>query len=441
MKKGALLVLALQALLTGRAQLAFPENRATHTQSGQFIVQGRAPSDPPSFPFAGAGARNLFHVEPTLLAVSCERIKQSLARELGSTEHWRGRIFLTVIPASSDDDGVGLTCAHFQDGWQYQLQVPDAVRRDRYVRAVVQALLLEMANRKSADRVSEVPLWLIEGLTRQLLASREMEIILPPAGQVTGGSAIPLRTVDARPQNPIKQMHDSLQASPALSFDQLSWPSEDQLEGDAASYFCVSSEFFVNELMRLPDGKACLRAMLAQLPDYYNWQLAFLSAFKAHFSRPRDVEKWWALHVAHFIGRDFAQTWPAEESWAKLDQVVRSPVEVRTGTNDLPLHQEVTLQTIIRQWEPRKQTPVLRRELTQLAVLRPRVAPALTGLVNDYHQALEAYVKGQERKGLSLGLRSRKSLSEQTIRQLDTLDDRRAALRPARPAVASNSDR
>ena len=54
----------------------------------------------------------------------------------------------------------------------------------------------------------------------------------------------------------------------------------------------------MGELLRLPDGRACLQRMLAQLPQHYNWQFAFLEAFHARFERPLDVEKWWALSLA-----------------------------------------------------------------------------------------------------------------------------------------------
>src|SRR5205807_476009 len=80
-------------------------------------------------------------------------------------------------------------------------------------------------------------------------------------------------------------------------------------------------------------------------------QFAFLRAFQAHFQRPLDVEKWWTLQVLHFTGRDLTQTWPADESWKKFDEIIRSTVQIRVGTNELPLRAEISLQAIIREWD------------------------------------------------------------------------------------------
>jgi len=39
----------------------------------------------------------------------------------------------------------------------------------------------------------------------------------------------------------------------------------------------------LDELLRLENGRACLREMLAQLPAFYNWQFAFLKGFSPGF--------------------------------------------------------------------------------------------------------------------------------------------------------------
>ncbi len=68
----------------------------------------------------------------------------------------------------------------FKNGWQYRVDLPNVVERPRYVRAIVQVLLLELANRTAQGRGAEIPLWLVEGFSQLLLASSEVEIILPP---------------------------------------------------------------------------------------------------------------------------------------------------------------------------------------------------------------------------------------------------------------------
>src|SRR5262249_34667183 len=138
-------------------------------------------------------------------------------------------------------------------------------------------------------------------------------------------------------------------------FEQLSWPTEEQLSD---ALYQGSAQLFVSELLRLPDGKACLQEMLAQLPAYYNWQFAFLRGLHDYFQKALDVEKWWALAAVHFTGRELAQTWPQEESWSKLDALLHEGIQIRSATNDAPLYSRVSLQTIIRDWEWFKRTQV-----------------------------------------------------------------------------------
>ncbi len=97
-------------------------------------------------------------------------------------------------------------------------------------------------------------------------------------------------------------------------------------------------------------------------------------------------------------GRDPAQTWSLEESWQKLDQAIQSAVQVRTGTNELPLHAEVTLQKIIREWDPMRQTQALNNTLRELGLLRLRIAQEYVGLVQDYcpgHRNVSAATRSQ----------------------------------------------
>src|ERR1019366_6369661 len=179
-------------------------------------------------------------------------------------------------------------------------------------------------------------------------------------------------------------------------FEHLSWPTEDELSGDMGDLYSGSAQLFVSELLRLPEGPACLRAMLAQLPQNYNWQFAFLRAFHASFERPLDVEKWWALSLAQATGRDLAQRLSAEESWQGLDQAVQAAVQVRTGANELPLQAELKLQTVIRDWDFVRQTQAIQTTLRQLGLLCLRIPQEFVGLAQDYSQVLETYLQQRD---------------------------------------------
>ena len=183
-----------------------------------------------------------------------------------------------------------------------------------------------------------------------------------------------------------------------MTFEALSWPTEQDLADDAGGQaYRGSAQLFVGELLRFPDGRACLQTMLARLPQHYNWQFAFLEAFHTHFERPLDVEKWWALSLAQAGGRRVAQAWPLAESWQKLDQAVHAAVQVRTRANELPLRAEISLQTMIREWDPIRQTQALNNTLRELGLLRLRIAQEYGGLVQDYRQAIEAYLQQRDR--------------------------------------------
>ena len=439
--RGYAALLALLGVASGtvNAQVAPPETASVRSHSGQFLVYAQRATGPGAAYANRTTDRDHVRLEPPLLAVSCERIKQFLSRELGAGAAWRGKIFLALHPARASGQTITITSERFKTTWQYQVDLPEVVERERYVRAIVQVLLLEMANREANSRLAEVPLWLTEGLTQQLLTSNEIEIILPPQMQTVNGLEVKALVLTERKTNTLEQARQQLGARPPLSFEQLSWPPEGEWAGDTAGVYRGSAQLFVSELQHLPDGRACLRAMLARLPQYYNWQFAFLNAFHAHFERLLDVEKWWALCTAQTAGRDLAPVWLAEESWQKLDQTIRSAAQAQAGATEPASRADVTLQTIIREWGRAQQDQALASKLRELALLRPRVAPEPAVLVEEYSQALEAYLHNRHRTSpiFRLGRKAHLSrIAEETLQRLDALDARREALRPA-PAPAA----
>jgi hypothetical protein len=419
-----------------------PKGVSARSRSGQFTIYS-----PPSALTAPPGADlatklDFVSLDPTLLAVSCERIKQNLARELGATDAWRGKIFLFLYPATGADAPVTITSEHFRDGWEYRVEMPNVIQRTRYVRAVTQVLLLEMANRSGGDHSAELPLWLTEGMSQQLLSSSEIQIVLPKPTPTEKGMGMIYKEVDARREDPLGKAHERLSVSQPITFDALSWPPKDVLNGDSGEVYRSSAQLFVTELLRLPGGQAAMRAMLAELPQYLNWQLAFLHAFRAWFSGPLDVEKWWALDLAHFMERDLTQVWPLDESWQKLTDTLSSPVQIRTDTNQMPLHSEVSLQTIVRDWNRESQTDALKQKMQELQLLRLRIAPKLTPLVDGYRQTLETFLQKRDEASVTYWMRKQagaRHWAEQTIRQLDELDARREAARPpSKPEKLTN---
>jgi len=403
--------------------------------SGQFILPTMATYSPSEAAARLETNHDFVRLEPPLLAVSCERIKQLLWRQLGLSGTWQSKVYLTLFSAEGADDLVTLTSDRFLDGWQYHLELPCVLQRDRFVRALVQVLLLEQANRPLSDRSVEIPLWLTEGLTRQLLSTSEIQIILTPPVKGSSGLAMIRTNLSARLENPLTGAHAELARHPPLTFQQLSWPAADELSGPEREVYQSSAQLFVGELLRFRDGAACFRSMLAELPSHYNWQFAFLKGFQPHFSKLIDVEKWWAVQSLQFSRRDLRQAWSLPQSWQKLDEALRAPVEVRTSPNELPMHADISLQTIIKEWDGARRTQALENKLHELQLLRLHVPSQLSPLVQDYCLCLESYL-GKRPPAWPVRIISSKRAflertAQQAITELDALDTRRQSLRPA----------
>ncbi|MSU59504.1 MAG: hypothetical protein EXS35_15260 [Pedosphaera sp.] len=426
------------------AQLTGYEATGARSVSGQFTVHVepavRSFARAPEF----ANDANLIKLEAPLVITSCERIKQWLTGELGDKSQWRGKIFISLHPAQTADDEITFTTERFKGSWAYRLDVPNPVNRTRFVRAVVLALLQERANRNARDRSAEIPLWLTEGFAQQLLASRSREVFLvPPPVAVGRFTPNPSGTlVETRRTSSVAAARRDLGERVPLTLEALSWPKEDQLAGPDAAAYSQTARLFVAELLSFKDGRDCLRALLAELPSYLNWQTAFLRAFQPHFQRQLDVEKWWTLSVANRTGREAGATWLPEESWRRLDEMLRVSIAVRGAKTEMPLAAEVPLITVVRDWDFMRQTPVLRAKLKELDFARQRVAEEILPLVDDYRRVLANYLDHRGRAGLALtgargNIPAAKTFLQDTLKQLEALEARRQEMKPAAAVSAA----
>jgi len=442
----ALVVIALVGFstLSAKAQPGLPGVFLSRSFSGQFVVLTTPAAVRSPLASGLENDTNFVRLAPTLLPVSCERIKQLLWKELKTTSPWRGKIFLRLYPTGSADDPVTIESEQFRDGWQYRVSLPSLSQRERYVRAIVSVLLLEYANREARQRSAELPTWLVEGFTREILASKQLEIILPPPQTSDSGLRMTTLVMNTRDANPLANAHAQLCTGSPLNFQQLSWPAGQQFIGDQGELYRSSAQLFVHQLLNLPEGAACMRTMLEQLPLFYNWQFAFLHAFREIFPQTVDVEKWWSLQLVHFTGRELSERWTAEESWQKLDESIRSAIQFRVGTNEQPLEADVTLQAIIRDWAPTRQMAALDSKMRELQMLRPRLVSELGPLVDEYCQVIAAYIQNLNHPGFALPFgkyaNSRRTVNQVLLR-LDDLDARRVLLRPtSKPLLPIQAD-
>lgn len=372
----------------------------------------------------------MIQLEPASLAVSAERVKQAVLSEFSAADQWRGKIHLVLVPALSPDQPIQIASTLYRDGWQYRMEVPDFVAEPRLVRALVQLVLLEMANRESRSLSAELPLWLSEGLSRHLLANRGPDLLVQ-----TGTLRNPVRTNREQLKPDLfREARQRLQSRSALAFGELSWPAGGQLSGENWEVFQSCAQLFVYELLHLDGGRSSLRRMLRHLPEHFNWQTAFLRAFGRQFQTLLDVEKWWAVTVVNFTGRSQWQTWPAPVAWTRLGEILQVQAQVHSAADQIPERTQLKVQTVIQQWDYGRQKPALRQVIQQLIQLRLNSPPALVPLIDDYRRQLEVYLAGREQSALTSDLRGQPlshpaRLAQEAVKRLDGLDARRHAMK------------
>jgi hypothetical protein len=407
-----------------------PTLRTVRSTSGQFIVG--VPSDFPASPSRSTNSAQT-ELSPHTLVVTCERIKGLLLRELGLADYWFYPIHVLVNPAMSHDEPPAIGVRLFSDGWQYQLQVPRWIDSQKLVRGILQVLFLELANRTASNRSAEIPLWLVEGFSQHLIASS-------PADLVVGHPSLTINGVQVRWQNrspavrePLKDVRERLQDYAALSFTRMGEIDPALMSEETWKTFQASSHLLVSQLLTLPNARAQLGVMLAQLPHHLNWQIAFLNAFHQHFPRMLDVEKWWSVVLVHFSGLDSANSWSVDVALTKIGQTITPPVLINQKPQDLPHRVNLSLQQIIDRLDYLRQRILLQDIIRQMRVLRVLTPPGVVPLLDDYRRVLESYLERRDRAGVARSLpglppMSSDRLVRETIDKLNTLDQQRAEL-------------
>ncbi|MBI5775532.1 MAG: hypothetical protein HZA89_17565 [Verrucomicrobia bacterium] len=435
-----LAAVGLGAFHLGAGTKVFSTSQFTSVQSrtGQFVVTSPNPPGAfvaPSVPLAlPKPPTDKIDLEPAQTAVIGERIKEAVLREFGMKDQWRGKILILLRPASQTDGQVHLQNTRYHDGWQYRIEMPDQVETNRLVRALAQTVLQEISNRHSSDRSAELPLWLSEGLAALLLDTHPTSFLLNLNTQISFTTRHPdaLRVARLR-----------LNRETALSFSDLNLPAEEQLHGAAWETYRRSAQVFVASLLNLPGGRAAMQDFLQRLPNYLNPQLAFLQAFAAHFQSPLDVEKWWSITLVNFTGRDQHSRWSTADVLQRLDEILRSPVERRAGTNNLPQRGELPLQQFFSQMDFAQQRPLVQQRMQQLQFLQWNAPSELARLIADYHAALAAYLQRRDNLGAA-PVRGRapdsaRLAAAEAVKQLDLLDVIRQDMSAGEKPVAKNS--
>jgi hypothetical protein len=388
-------------------------------------------------------------LEPALLVVSCENVKTELRRLLDSKDNWKGKIFVTIDPVRSMDDGVFIRPMDYADAWHYRMLVPSRIQRDHLMLGLVRVLLLEMSNQSTnRERNVDVPFWLTEGIRQQLEATVRSPMILQRDLQFDVGAENQpwLRPMNRNFQSklradPLEQSRLIFQKKPPLNFNELSLMSESDIHSEAEyQHFRASSQLFVSELLKLHDGKKYVRETLRQMPNFYNWQFAFLKGFEPCFKSALDVEKWWAVTSVTFTTHDRFTRLDGVLTLDRLDEALQVPIETRVSSNSIPQKQIVPLRTVIESTDYSHQRLALVTVVGRLQALGIGGTPELARLVSDYRTTLETYVNRRDRLSGSAA-----SLVKDTVKQLGLLDILREDFRhygdlgrPVEPAAVAS---
>ncbi|HEY1789975.1 MAG TPA: hypothetical protein VGJ73_17650 [Verrucomicrobiae bacterium] len=430
------LVVCLSILLWPRAALAdasIPGMITANSVSGQFVVVG----SPTTSPLAGlpeiATNQEFVRLDPAFLAVSAERVKNSLLHAMGieSDVMQGGAIYLTLQPARALDENVEVFPESFAGHLVYHVVLPDLLPRERLARALTSVFLMDYANRNGGQNTAAVPAWLVEGLSQEILADTFQEVILSVPDQMV--NRIPLDRVSfaKRGVDPLESVRSVLQTYSTLTFQQLSWPTDLQLSGEDDGVYCASAHLFVDELLNLRDGPAKLRATLDALPRYYNWQTAFLTAFHQSFSTPLAVEKWWALQTVIFTAHSPGPEWTPAISRERLDEILSVAADFRAASNSLPVRAEISLQDVIKNFNSAVQLQILNLKLHDLEVAQFRMSPSLAVLAAEYRNTLAGFLGEAEvdRRGVIVTKSTSRFVSARdTLQILNALDARRRSI-------------
>jgi hypothetical protein len=169
------------------------------------------------------------------------------------------------------------------------------------------------------------------------------------------------------------------------------------------------------------------------LPEYWNWQTAFLQAFHSHFDQLLDVEKWWGVSYVDSARGYKTQAWSANDCRRALQSSLDVPVEVHFEKDQMPVDAKITLQEVIRKWAPQDAFEALQRAVGGLKFLEPRATPEWRPLTQLYLKTLVDYLKDSQAamRDPRLGMHAPSVLNRvksDAIQQLNMLDQQREAL-------------
>lgn len=415
------------------ADASVPGMVSANSVSGQFVVVA-SPNVSPLASLPEIATNQAFvRLDPAFLAVSAERIKNSLLQKLGIESQMMqgGIIYLTLQPARALDENVEIFPSRFSGQWVFHVVLPDVLPRERLARSLTSVFLTDYANRNGGLHLAGVPAWLAEGMSQEALADTMQDVILSVPDQMINHIPVDRVSYTERGLDSMASVRGVLQTYSTLTFQQLCFPTDMELSGEDGGVYRASARLFLDELLALGAGPAKLRAVLDALPGYYNWQTAFFAVYNQNFSSPLQVEKWWALQTVIFSARSPGPQWTPAVSREKLDQILSVAADFRSTSNSMPVRAQVSLQDVIKNFNSAVQTQILHVKLHDLEIAQFRMVPSLAVLAAEYRNALSDYLGETQvsRHGAIVNKSSAKFVSaRETLRILNALDARRRSV-------------
>ena len=416
---------------TGVAERLGRIPRVLTSATGQFYVIGHEPGSPGGPPPLSNIRSNHVQLDPQVLAMTCEHVKSELLYLLQTNDQWKCTISVQVDGPAPPETPVGVSATRRPDKWRFTLRLPGQLERFRLVRAIVRALLLELANRDNpGPRLAEVPLWLQEGMSAQLYAMHGDALAAGVGARVYGlteDAAVPKLVVNRRPQSYERNYTELLSLArrhfalfDPVDFSTLQLPSPANREGFAWLTFQHSAHLFVAELLKLPEGREGLLRTFRELQRFLNPQLAFLSAFADRFPTALAADKWWTLACVDFKSREANLRWSEAQTLLRLKEILHVPVEIRTATNAVPESRVMMTQELIRETAFQDHRPILMQSVRALFFVEMNSRRDLARLIRDYRDTIADYVRANE-SGAGSPARF-KVMRDAALERLDLLD-------------------
>ncbi len=413
--------------------------RTIKSTSGQFSVGFLEQFRVPPHLLEQEKAQGIIVLNPELLTVSAERIKSSLLRQLGTSDRYRGKVRFQFTPGKSDPDLFFLQSTRFTSGWSYQITLSPKIKRSVFLRGTVAVLLLEMANRLATERTTEIPFWLVHGLTTELQESALVDLTPSHTDRITIGGTNPLLgavTPIQQRQDPILMTRQYLAQNVAASISELFIPEAVHLKGEKKTVFDRSAHFFVRQLLALPAGQAGLQQFLSGLASHLNWQHAFFPSFSNHFGNMLELEKWWSVALTDLTHLAPIGSWTLADSHAYLQRIITPSALVGQNRTELAQRTDFTLQQVMEQWDYDDQRTTLQQVVNRLRVLSVYAHPTLNSVILEYVKEVDGYLTRRNNAGYQPSRRGQvRQRAPMIIRdaqkKLNALDSIRKSLLPS----------